>query len=228
MPGSDVVPDPVLRFADTPTVADFRTFSARARANDDGGMRLVASGPVLAAYVRTLGPTVLGEALPTVLGLRTMALDAAHPLIGPVDTTVALGSVLDRLARMQDGDLAFTLPTVTVTEAWAGVLPPRSGWTPVGSIPNSLLEQAARNGIGEVARSLPDRAGAPVVSSARAAVWGRELDGVPGSVAAGAAFGAFSLGFLDPEGDATVHTNGRWSRVSTGRGHILVRAAALF
>jgi hypothetical protein len=149
------------------------------------------------------------------------------PQLGSVDTTVALGSVLDRLARMQDGGLQFSVPTVTVNEAWAGVLPPRTGWIPVGSVPGEVLELAAREGIGEVARSLPDRAGAPVVSTARAAVWGRILRGVPGSVAAGAAFGAFGLGFLDPEGEATVHTNGRWSRVSTPRGHILVRAAAL-
>lgn len=212
-----------LRFADPQTVADFRTFTARARANDDGGMRLLAAGRVLAAYVCTLRPTVLGEPVPTVLGLRTMALgDEAE-----VDATVALGSVLDRLARMADGDVAFPVPAVTVTENWAGVLPPRSGWTPAGTVACSVLDRAAKDGIGEVARSLPDRAGAPLVSSARTAVWGRPLTGVPGSVPAGAAFGALSLGFLDPDAEATVHRNGRWSRLSTARGHVLVRAAAI-
>jgi hypothetical protein len=222
--------DPVLQFADAQTVADFRTYTARARANDDGGMRLVASGSVLAAYVCTLAPTVLGEPLPTVLGLRTMALGQEG--IGSdarevrVDATVALASVLDRLARIPPGGLRFSVPTVTVTENWAGVLPPRSGWTPAGSVACVALEEAARDGIGEVARSLPERAGAPVVSSARAAVWGRPLDlQVP--VPAGAAFGAYSLGFLEPDGHASVHISGRWSRVSTGRGHVLVRAAAV-
>ncbi|RJT81947.1 hypothetical protein D6T63_04155 [Arthrobacter cheniae] len=214
---------PVLRFADTHTVADFRTFTARARANDDGGMRLMSSGPVLAAYVRTLGPTVLGEPIPTVLGLRTMALGGR----ATVDATVPLGSVLDRLARMHGDDVEFSVPTVTVTENWAGVLPPRAGWTPAGSVPCAVLEQAARDGIGDVARALPDRAGAPLVSSVRAEVWGRQLASVPGSVPAGAAFGAYSLGFLDPDGDASIHENGRWSRISTVRGHILVRAAAV-
>lgn len=214
---------PALHFADTHSVADFRTFTARARANDDGGMRLRTAGRVLAAYVCTLRPTVLGEAVPTVLGLRTMALaDEAD-----VDATVALGSVLDRLARMSDGDVVFPVPIVTVAENWAGVLPPRAGWERAGTAASGALEQAAKDGIAEVARSLPDRAGAPLVSSARIAVWGRPLDGVPGSIPAGAAFGAFTLGFLEPGAQATVHTNGRWSRISSGRGHILVRAAAI-
>ncbi|MHA7282698.1 hypothetical protein [Arthrobacter sp. TMS2-4] len=214
---------PSLRFADPQTVADLRTFTARARAGDDAGMRLVSAGRVLAAYVCTLRPTVLGEAVPTVLGLRTMALDEQ----ADVDTTVALGSVLDRLARMPEGDVVFPVPTVTVTETWAGVLPPRSGWDAAGTVAAEVLDQAAHRGIAEVARSLPERAGAPLVSSARIAVWGRPLDGVPGAVPAGAAFGAFSLGFLQPGTSATVHTNGRWSRVSTARGHVLVRAAAV-
>lgn len=213
-----------LHFADTQTVADFRTFTTRARANDDGGMRLVAVGSVLAGYVCTLRPTVLGEAVPTVLGLRTMALGEE----ADVDSTVALGSVLDRLARMPEDDVVFPVPTATVTENWTGVLPPRSGWTPVGSVSADVLEQAARDGIAEVARSLPTRAGAPLVSSARTAVWGRPLLDVPGRITAGAAFGAFSLGFLPPEADASIYVNGRWARVSTDRGHILVRTAAVF
>lgn len=215
--------DSSLRLADQQTVTDFRTFTARARANDDGGMRLVAVGRVLAAYVCTLRPTILGEPVPTVLGLRTMALaqEAA------VDATVSLGSVLDRLARMGDTDVDFPVPSVTVAENWAGVLPPRSGWAHAGTLACEVLDRAARDGIGAVARSLPDRAGAPLVSSARTAVWGRPLAGFHDVVPAGAAFGAFSLGFLEPGGEATIHTNGRWSRVSTRRGHILVRAAAV-
>ena len=110
-----------LRFADPQTVADLRTFTARARANDDGGMRLVGAGRILAAYVCTLRPTVLGEAVPTVLGLRTMELAEE----ADVDTTVALGSVLDRLAHMPAGDVVFPVPatgaangTLTITATY--------------------------------------------------------------------------------------------------------------
>ena len=133
-----------LRFADSPSVADFQTFTARARANDDGGMRLLTVGRVLAAYVCTLRPTMLGEAVPTVLGLRTMALGGD----ADVDVTVSLSSVLDRLARMHDGDLEFPVPAVTVTENWAGILPPRSGWAHAGTVPSDALERAAKDGIG--------------------------------------------------------------------------------
>lgn len=213
-----------LRFADRQSIADFRTYTARARANDDGGMRLLTVGRVLAAYVCTLRPTLLGEAVPTVLGLRTMALEAD----ADVDATVSLGSVLDRLARMGSTDVEFPVPAATVAENWAGILPPRTGWEFAGTVPSDVLDQAAKDGIAEVARSLPDRAGAPLVSSARTAVWGRPLAVLPGAVPAGAAFGAFSLGFLEPAADATIHTSGRWSRVSTRRGHVLVRAAATF
>jgi hypothetical protein len=211
-------------FADPQTVADLRTFTARARANDDGGMRLVAAGQVLAGYVSVLRPAVLGEGVPTVLGLRTMALARE----ADVDVTVSLGSVLDRLARMQGVDVEFSLPTTSVIETWAGILPPRTGWTPVGTVGCDRLEQSAREGVAAVARSLPERPGAPLVSSARTAVWGAPLDGVPGRVPAGAAFGAFSLGFLEPGTEATIHTHGRWSRLSSPRGHVLVKAASVF
>ncbi|THJ66992.1 hypothetical protein E8P82_05940 [Arthrobacter echini] len=213
-----------LRLTDVETVRDFRTLAARARAaDDDGAVRLVGTGGVLAAYVRALGPTVLGEAVPTVLGLRTMALqDDAD-----VDVTVPLGAILDRLARMPEDGLVLPLPTVSATAAWAGVLPPRSGWIHEGTVAGEVLVEAARAGIAEVAGVLPERAGAPLVSSARIAVWGRELEGVPGRIPAGAAFGGLSLGFLGTGAEATAYSNGRWSRLSTVRGHVLVRAAAV-
>ena len=50
------------------TSADLRTFATRAKAIDDGAIRLQASGPVLAAYVCVLRPRLLGESTPTILG----------------------------------------------------------------------------------------------------------------------------------------------------------------
>ncbi|WP_173401121.1 hypothetical protein [Arthrobacter sp. Br18] len=219
---STPAPSSRLVLADAHVAADFRTFTARARANDDGAIRLQASGPVLAAYVCTLRALTLGESTPTVLGLRTMLL--AEP--ASVDTTVGLGSVADRLAHLKD-DGVFPVPTVTVTESWAGVLPPRAGWVRAGAVPPGLLEEAAHNGIREVAALVPDRAGAPVVATARGAVWGRPLRGLPVELASGAAFGALSLGFLVAAEAPLLFTNGRWIRLSTSRGHILVRAAAI-
>ncbi|HEY1157330.1 MAG TPA: hypothetical protein VGE95_13680, partial [Arthrobacter sp.] len=90
-----------FRFADPRDLADLRTFATRAKAIDDAGaIRLQAAGSVLAAYVCVLRPRLLGESTPTILGLRTMAL--AEP--SATDVTVALSSVLDRLARVGEQD----------------------------------------------------------------------------------------------------------------------------
>ena len=208
-----------LIFTDPLVVADLRTFIARARAAEDGAVRLQATGTVLAAYICILRPRILGEATPTVLGLRTMPL--AVP--ATVDTTVALASVSDRLARMADDDVVLQVPPTTVTESWTGVLPPRSGWEPRGDLSADLVETAAKNGIREVAETVPNNPGALIVNSARGAIWGRSIDDLAVDVPAGAAFGAFALGFLTGEERPLILTNGRWTRISTSRGHVLSR-----
>lgn len=208
-----------LVFADPLIVADLRTFIARARAAEDGAVRFQASGAVLAAYICILRPRILGEATPTVLGLRTMPLATpAH-----IDTTVALASVSDRLARMGDADVVMQVPPTTVTESWAGVLPPRAGWEPQGDLSPDLVETAARNGIREVAETVPNNPGALIVNSARGAIWGRSIADLSVDIPAGAAFGAFALGFLTKDERPAILTNGRWTRISTSRGHVLSR-----
>ncbi|MFD1213263.1 hypothetical protein ACFQ36_14565, partial [Arthrobacter sp. GCM10027362] len=63
----------------------------------------------------------------------------------------------------------------------------------------------------------------------RSAVWGAAMAVPPESAAppvpAGAAFAALGLGFLDGQ-DVPVFTSGRWTRLSTSRGHVLVRSGA--
>ncbi|MHA7276789.1 hypothetical protein [Arthrobacter sp. HLT1-21] len=212
-----------LVFTDPLVVADLRTFIARARAADDGAVRFQASGTVLAAYICILRPRILGEATPTVLGLRTMPLATpAH-----VDTTVALASVSDRLARLAETDAVLQIPPTTVTESWAGVLPPRAGWEPRGDLSSDLVEAAARNGIREVAQTVPNNPGALIVNSARGAIWGRTIEDLPVDVPAGAAFGAFALGFLAKGERLSILSNGRWTRISTPRGHVLSRTPTL-
>ncbi|NKX56149.1 hypothetical protein [Arthrobacter mobilis] len=214
-----------LELADPQVVADLRTFVVRARAADDGAVHLSASGTVLAAYVCLMRPRFLGEAVPTVLGLRTMRL--AKP--AEAELTVSLASVADRLARMAGHAVVLSLPPTRVTESWTGVLPPRSGWSPAGRLPSALLEEAARDGARRVAEAVPESAGRPVVDGLRSAVWGAQLTAadrpVEPPVPAGAAFAAMALGFLDGH-DVDVFTNGRWTRLSTGRGHVLVRSGA--
>lgn len=191
----------------------------RAKAVDDGAMRLQAAGSVLAAYVCVLRPRLLGESTPTILGLRTMGL--AEP--SSADVTVPISAVLDRLARAGEGDVELPIPPSTVTESWTGVSAPRAGWELVSSVPDSELRRAAEAGITEVAGIVPDKPGALIVNNARAAVWGRALDdsGVP----AGAAFAALTLGFL-ADGEQKLYRAGRWFRLTGTRGHVLMRTGS--
>jgi hypothetical protein len=216
---SDVLTQSV-RFADSRDLADLRTFVTRAKRIDDGAIRLQAAGSVLAAYVCVLRPRLLGEATPTILGLRTMAL--AEP--AELDSTVSLASVLDRLARSSDDDVELPVPPTTVSESWAGVGAPRSGWELLGTIADAELKSSAEAGVAEVAGLVPENPGALVVNNARAAVWGRGLEQAWG-MPAGAAFAALALGFL-ADGEQRLYRNGRWFRISGQRGHVLVRTGA--
>ena len=208
-----------FRFADPRDLADLRTFATRAKAIDDGAIRLQAAGSVLAAYVCVLRPRLLGESTPTILGLRTMAL--AEP--SGTDVTVALSAVLDRLARAGDSDVELPVPPTTVTESWTGVSAPRGGWELLGAVSDAGLKGAAEAGIAEVAGIVPDKPGALIVNNARASVWGRELDGT--GLPAGAAFAAFALGFL-ADGDQKLYRAGRWFRLTGPRGHVLARTGS--
>ena len=105
---------------------------------------------------------------------------------------------------------------------WAGISPPRGGWRALGETDAATLEAAARAGIDEVADGDPRRHG-------RAARAAGALRGVgprrrPGSSTCppGAAFAAFSLGFLGDDAVRLFET-GPWTRLTTRRGHVLVR-----
>ena len=209
-----------VELADSESLRDLGTYVARARRVDpDGAARLMAGAGVLAVYVSP----VHGGAAPTVLGLRTAAL--ADPSID-LDVTVPLAALADRLAVPSLGTSLPVPPMSAVDAGWAGISPPRSGWTLVTALDPAELAAAAAAGIAEVARTVPDTAGGHVIAQVRAAVWGRDLPSTPG-VAAGAAYAADALGFLDPQEPVAVRSAGRWWRLSTSRGHVLVRSALL-
>lgn len=209
----------VLVLPDAATAADLATYVARARRVDpDGAVRLVVHGPALAAYVSP----VHGSGGPTVLGLRVLPL--AQP--AEVDRTVSLAAVADRLAR-PTGELAVPLPPADVTDArWAGISPPRSGWEALGAVGTSRLTMAARAGVEEIAAGAGAGAGAAAVARLRALVWGRPLEGLD-DVPAGAAFVADALGFVTPDEPVTLHACGPWRRLTTPRGHVLMRRSLL-
>lgn len=216
MPASSLVlPDPAA-------VADLRTYLDRADRIDRASVRLVAGGGVLAVYTAVLHPAGLLDETPTVLGLRTVAVDEANEL----DAVVPIASLTERLQRLEppaEGAVELGLPAEVNTVTWAGVAPPRGNWLSVDRTTGELLRRVAEEGILEVARALPDDAGEHLVRRVRSEVWGRPIEGLE-HVPAGAAFAAHSLGFLgDPGEEVRIFETGPWTRLSLQRGHVLVK-----
>ncbi len=112
------------------------------------------------------------------------------------------------------------------TVSWAGVTPPKSGWLFLGEATASAFENAAREGINAVATAIPAGTGEQLVQKVRTEVWGEPVaDLAPelGLVPSGAAFAGVSLGFFTPDEPVRLFETGAWLRLSTSRGHILVR-----
>jgi hypothetical protein len=204
-----------LRFADSDALEDLGTYVARAQSLDvKGAIRLQSRGIALATYVDVLpgrGPVMTGA----ILGLRVMAL--AEP--AELDVTVSLASVSERLARGRSS--TFSIPPTTVRVGWAAMAPPRSGWEVVGDLTVQDLRAVATQGISEITRSAPQGSGAQVVAALRQLVWARDSQTTP-PIPSGAAFAAYALGFLT-QPSARVFAHGRWTRLSTATGHVLVR-----
>lgn len=213
---------------DTLTLSDLRTYLGRAGRVEDGSVRLIAGGGVLAVYAAVLYPAGLLDESPTVLGLRTFAL----PQLEQFDVVVPLGSLLQRmdsaetLAPDAAAPVTVRLPLQVNSVTWAAISPPRGGWQALDAIPSSLLGTVARDGIHEVAEAIPDGTGAQIVQRVRNEVWGRPIRRVE-HLPAGAAFAALSLGFLGDEDESVpVYESGPWSRLTTRRGHVLVKRRA--
>jgi hypothetical protein len=211
---------PSFSLDDALAVSDLQTYLGRAGRVENGSVRLIAAAGVLAAYTAVLYPHGLLDQTPTVLGLRTFrtAPEAAF------DAVVPTRSLLDRLARAEPRQISLPLEVSTVT--WAGISPPRGGWQSVGTTDAALLRRVAADGIDEVARTIPEGTGEQLVWRVRGSVWGAPIEEL-GDVPAGVAFAADSLGFLgDDDEKIGVFETGPWSRVSTRRGHVLVKRAA--
>lgn len=209
---------------DSQSLSDLIVFLSRSGRVLDGSARLMASEGVLAVYTAIFYPRGLLDASPTVLGLRTYALKTPVEL----DKVVPVRSLLERLKRLESTARDLTQPVqVTVplevnTVTWAGISPPKGGWEPHGQTPATVLEAVARAGIDEVATAIPEGTGELIVEQVRSEVWGRQVDGLE-FVPTGAGFAAYSLGFLAGDEPVQLYESGLWTRLSTSRGHVLVR-----
>jgi len=210
---------------DTYSLDDLHVYLSRASRVEDGAVRLIASGDVLAVYTAILYPRGLLDSSPTVLGLRTLRLSDPVDL----DQVVPVRSLLERLVRLQadaeksaDSPVSVALPPHVGTASWAGISPPRGGWLPMAETDAALLEIAARAGIDEVALAIPTGTGEQLVQKVRSEVWSRPVEGAD-RVPSGAAFAAYSLGFLSDDEPVRLFESGPWTRLTTSRGHVLVR-----
>ena len=212
--------------ADRASTIDLQAFLTRAKRLDPAGMvRVRAFGKVLASYVAPIFAGSLMEQGPTVLGLRTSQLleDAEVDIVAPIT------AVLDRLAALAANDENWkgkyhvVLPD-SVRAPWSGIQPPRSGWELVGEVSEDLLTQIAKDGIAEVADSLPESVGGPIAARIRGEIWGRSMQG-DSSVPTGAAFVAAGLGFLTENELVPIYQTQGWIRLSPINGHILSKVA---
>jgi len=218
-----------LTLVDGLALRDLQVYLSRATRIEEGSVRLIAGGGILAVYVAVIYPVGLLDEVPTVLGLRTFALTES----APVDAVVPIRSLLERVNRLDAAMTQAAAPvTVTVpagvnTVTWAAISPPKGGWTLRAATTMGVLNGIARAGIAEVAAAVPTGTGAQLVQKVRAEVWGRDIEGLE-DVAAGGAFAALSLGFLgDSEADEVrIFESGPWTRLTSPRGHVLIKRKA--
>jgi len=186
-------------------------------------VRLVCVGPAVAAYT---GPPFGGR---TVLALRLAALQRDTK---PFDATVLAGKLLEGFTS---DDAEVTIPeTMVGGPSWAGLLPPRAGWTRIGLISVRELGRAAAQANADFrfkALGL-DRAALDALGEE---IWNRPVEAaqLPDSneqpaLTLRTAHAAQALGFLGPDAEqsaelAQLARIGRWLRVDAPYGTVLQR-----
>ncbi|MCU1535397.1 MAG: hypothetical protein JWR53_1878 [Glaciihabitans sp.] len=212
---------------DSLALRDLQVFLGRAGRVEDGSVRLISAGSVLAVYVAIFYPVGLLDEAPTVLGLRTFAVTDTEAF----DAVVPARSLIERLNRLEEKvtdpaePVTVRLPIEVNTVTWAAISPPRGGWVALSGTSPAVLEQVATSGIDEVAAAIPSGTGEQIVHRVRSEVWGRPIEGLE-HVPAGGAFAALSLGFLGDDDSVQIFETGPWTRLTTKRGHVLIKRKA--
>ncbi|MGQ7313055.1 hypothetical protein ACUOFU_15215 [Microbacterium arabinogalactanolyticum] len=204
-----------LVLADADTARDVLTFSGRASKAGADGVRLQATGGVLAVTSAALAPQGLFDQTPTILAMRIVR----------ADPELSCDLVVDSLKEGRNPD-ELALPDTALSPAWAGIAPPRGGWEHVADLSAGLIAERALWGISAVAHGSPDGAGEDAVRALRARIWGEpdeDLRGLP----RGVAFAAHAFGFISGAEQVRVTRSGRWTRLAFARGHVLSRGPAV-
>ena len=205
-----------IRFLDQRDIADLSSYLTRARKlDDDGCVKFRAFGDILAVYVSPIfSGSLMGDG-PTVLGLRTMKIEKTE-----LDATFTIASIQERLASPAVEGMQLELPKESTRAAWSGVTPPRQDWEESGTVSQAQISQWAKDGIAEVANTLPSSVGSSIAAKVRLGIWGKTVSlefHLPGA----AAFAMAGLGFMQKDEEIKVYTAKGWVRLSSAHGHVL-------
>ena len=156
------------------------------------------------------------------LAVRTARLAA---LDDPLDSTVSAGRLLEDIDESAN---VVTLPAPVTGPAWAGLLPPRTGWRLVAEPPAFEVVPELMAGVREFkerSAAVPEQHRTRAVLDALAdEIWSRPLTAAP-ELPLRAAHASYVIGFLKPAAPLTVHRAGGWLRLGAPAGSVAVRSA---
>ena len=211
------------------TLRDVMIFTRRARSfNPQAALRLSSAPGALGVFANVISPQNLLDTAPTVLAMRAVPQSSSPD----IDTVVDARSLEQSLQSAADQQkLEIRLPSPLMNVAWAGTRPPASGWVPCGEIGAESLRDAARAGMDEVARALPDNPGGAVVSTVRNRVWSAPMDSVnntgsePIRLPSAVALACEVFGFLPRDVAAPIRVlkSENWLRLNAPAGYVLVK-----
>ena len=199
---------PPVAVADAEVAGNLTAYSARlVRLDPAAVLRVVVRGGALGVFAR---PPF------DVLAFRAFPLATGAPALDRIVTAAALrveGSVV-------------VLPVAGAGPAWTGVLPPRSGWSLLGTRPVPEVVAAVRDGV-TAFRASSDALAASDRTPAVLASMAEQVWAVPvlGPVTLRAAHAALRLGLLAPRlgGDVVARGSGPWLRLEGRRGVVFTR-----
>ncbi|CAL9422569.1 hypothetical protein SUDANB106_01902 [Streptomyces sp. enrichment culture] len=208
--------------------------------------RLLRWEKAAAVRLRAAGDGVLGVfARPArfeVLAVRTARL--AEP--AELDATVSAGELLE---GVDEASGSVSVPAAVTGPPWAGLLPPRGGWRPVGELPYESVRAAAASVVAEFRRRsealAPGERTREALDALAEEIWSRPLGGGTGlplrAVHAAQALGMLRsrgpvlaagpqgpppvVGGRDGGGTVAVLAAGSWLRLRTPYGSVAVRGA---
>ncbi|MEZ0090306.1 hypothetical protein [Streptacidiphilus sp. EB129] len=225
-----------LHLADPSEAADLGAFLTRLlRFDKAASVRLQTANRALAVFARLPlgdnGPLVIRTApLADDLGLdRTVSagqlLDAIDAVtvtlaaeVDPAGTDDAVGAAPEAAGASSTapgGELV--LPAAVTGPAWAGLLPPRSGWEHVTDLPTAPLGAAVRAAVTEFRRETDD------ADALAEAIWSRQVH--PSGLTLRAVHAAHLVGLLQRTDSVALHRHPAWLRLSGPRGYVITRRA---